>query len=156
MKFGASLATLALCLAGCSSGPGSETVELRFSDQLYRRAAPPSAQEMAHGQVVNVETSEWPPRVTWPTTPIPDGAVPVHTRVYEVHAPLVDSPSLVGERSVVIFQILPGNEVPGRPRATRIALQYDSANFQPRGPAVFWFTATGEFFAIEHVPPPGS
>lgn len=75
----------------------------------------------------------------------------VEAQVEAIDAPLVGSPSLVGERATATLLVLSG-EVPGRPAAKRVPLKFDSQGarrFVPGQRVKLRFAADGALAEVQ-------
>jgi hypothetical protein len=90
-------------------------------------------------------------------TPSLKDGIAVHTKVLEVDHPVVDSPSLVGDRSEATLQVTRGS-IPGHPGVTRIIMGFDRHN--PRSSliegqnCVLRFTQEGGFLGYDMLETP--
>ena len=101
------------------------TVSLRHGDRVAAEAAPPAR---------------------------PTDGVEVEARVTRVSHPVVDSPSLVGDRSTATLEVLSG-ALPGAAGASRVLLSFDRHGpagrvLEPRRRVVLRFTREGRLFDV--------
>jgi len=80
---------------------------------------------------------------------LPPGAVMVPATVAVVDLPLVDSPSIGGERATVTFVVAPGT-IPGWPKCDTVRMTYDSyVNlFKAGQDHTLVFLSDGDFYGI--------